>query len=354
MKISKVKSGVVIILLAALLMACPGVQVKPSAEVSKYEGKFVTVHPVKVVGKAVGIDNPSYTNTIGDKYAGEFVADRTVTISPFTIAETELTYGLWKDVRDWGAGNGYFMTLGRCGSHGGDDANQPVTMVSWQDAIVWCNAYTEMKAAEAKEAISNIKKGREIPEDIKADAQLKPVYLSSNGGKVLKDATKVNEPYWDKDAKGFRLPTSVEWEYAARFQGDDKTNAVKLGDKYFTKLDSFAGAKANHTDQEASKEVAWYEVNSDGKTHPVAMKEANYLGLYDMSGNVWEWMYDGVATPKAGDDTDPVAPFATNTRVFRGGDWSHGPHYLCVGFRWAGLEIYFMNDDFGFRLVRSI
>ncbi len=355
MKISKIFRGVAVILLATLVMACPRI-VKPSAEVSKYEGMFVSVIPVKVVGKAVGSGNPSYSAKAGDEYAGEFVEGRKVTMSPFVIAETEVTYGLWKDVQGWSTANGYAIASGKSGSHNAkEEENHPVTNVSWQDAIVWCNAYTEMKAAKAKEAIKLAReKNLAISADMMQASKMKPVYYDKEGGEVLKDKNKVNTPYMDKNAKGFRLPTSVEWEYAARYQGDDATNAVQLGEAYFTRLDSFAGATGNHVDAAACNEVAWYKVNSDGKTHPVAQKKANHLGLYDMSGNVWEWMYDGVATPQAVDEEDPVAPFATGNRVLRSGSVGHDSHFLSLGYRNLWESMSYASNTVGLRLVRSL
>ncbi len=357
MKISKIYSGVAVILMAALVAACPGVGAKPSAEVSQYENEFVSVTPVKVVGKAIGVDNPSYSNKDGDLWAGEFVDGRIVTISPFTIATTELTYGLWKDVQEWGQQNNYLISPGKSGTHGASiEENHPVVNVDWNDAIVWCNAYTEMKAAKAKDAIKLAReKGFAISEDIMQASKMKPVYYDAKGGKVLKDKNKVfDNMYMDKTAKGFRLPTSVEWEYAARYQGDDPTNAVKLGEAYFTKLNSASGTQASYINAAVVNKVAWYKGNSGLKTHPVAEKNANYLGLYDMSGNVWEWIYDGVAVPKAGEETDPVAPFVSEKRLIRGGSRDNELLHLVVGFRdpYFSVSASFLSG--GLRLVRSL
>ncbi len=72
-----------------------------------------------------------------------------------------------------------------------------------------------------------------------------------------------------------------------------------------------------------------------------------------MSGNVWEWMYDGVSAPKAGIETDPVAPFVTDKRLLRGSSW-HDPDNLTVGFRSVWASISSVRNFIGFRVVRSI
>lgn len=108
---------------------------------------------------------------------------------------------------------------------------------------------------------------------------------------------KLNEMGKAPDGWKFTLPTEAQWEYASR--GGNKSR----GHKYSGSNDV--------------GEVAWYEGNN---THPVATKGANELGLYDMSGNVWEWCLDRYDS-YSGDATDPSGPSDGSFRVNRGGSW---------------------------------
>ena len=101
--------------------------------------------------------------------------------------------------------------------------------------------------------------------------------------------------------KNFRLPTEAEWEYAAR--GGNKSKGYK-----------YAGSNT-------LSDVAWYLDNSSSKTHPVKQKQANELGLYDMSGNVWEWCQDWFGNYSSGAQTNPTGAASGSNRVRRGGSW---------------------------------
>lgn len=111
----------------------------------------------------------------------------------------------------------------------------------------------------------------------------------------------------------FRMPSEAEWEFAARGGNDSQ------GYKY---------AGSNVVD-----EVAWYDANSDAKTHPVASKKPNELGLYDMSGNLWEWCSDwqGHYQPEA--QTNPAGPDEGTHHVMRGGSWTYDATFCRVSRR---------------------
>jgi formylglycine-generating enzyme required for sulfatase activity len=182
--------------------------------------------------------------------------------------------------------------------------NLPVENVSWHDAIEYCNK-------------RSIKEG------------LKPAY--SGGGDNVK---------CDWNANGYRLPTEAEWEFAAK--GGTK--------EYLT----VAYSGSNSADA-----VGWYRKNSGKKIHAVGQKQANSLGLYDMSGNVWEWCWDWYGEYQRGAQTDPRGPVSGTNRVLRGGVWWSDVQYLRSAYRHSkdfegkGGAPGYQNGSCGFRLVRS-
>ena len=279
-----------------------------------------------------------------DYWKGVFRAGRKVKLSPYKLGKTEVTYKLWKEVYDEAvkAENGYkFANAGQKGSDGtGNDEEQPVTMVSWRDCIVWCNAYTQIKLGSDEQCVYR---------------------KSKTDTTVLKDATDTtacDAAYADMGKKGFRLPTEAEWEYAARWQGSNTENAAQYGDVWLTKLNSASGAK-DKWDTPETGEVAWYDDNSGNETHPVGKKRVNALGLYDMSGNVWEWCFDWWNGSPASNDaayeqdgivTDPQGAASGTNRVVRGGSWINNASRCTVGPRDCSSPVYRYNS-LGFRLA---
>ena len=353
------KSGKLLGLAAVLMLAamvlftgCPGTVgssgsengeiTPPSGDVGSFEDTgdgFIKISPpaAGITGK-----DPTYTLPGTEEYwKGVFREGRKVTLSPYKLGKTEVPYKLWKEVHDWAIGNGYtFANVGQKGKDGSGTEEEPVTCVSWGDCIVWCNAYTQKIKGEG-ECVYRKKDDHTV---------------------VLKDATDgdaCDNAYADMSKKGYRLPTEAEWEYAARWQGNDNTNAEQYGEVWLTKLNRASGAKADWNNVDETKAVAWYGANSDSKTHPVGEKRKNALGLHDMSGNVWEWCFDGYDNnPTANDGayessgfvTDPQGVASGTERVMRGGSWFNYAENCVVGERFihypGGGSV-----DLGFRLV---
>jgi formylglycine-generating enzyme required for sulfatase activity len=254
------------------------------------------------------------TIKVGDKWGGttndyNHDANTPIDVEPFYIGKTEVRYELWYIVRDWGEGHGYtFQNKGRAINSGGlvpgafpvsPSKDEPVTIVSWRDVVVWCNAYSEITGKE-------------------------PVYRNKTDSGILKDSTLNVENLVDKTKialyNGYRLPTEIEWEYAAR-------GGVPSSSEPWTY--TYAGSNSPGT-------VAWFYTDSSSTLHSVGQKTANSAGLYDMSGSVWEWCF---------------IDSGTNPAVLRGGAWDISFEFCSVANRDNGFYTDSGHDTMGFRVV---
>ncbi|MFA5498259.1 MAG: formylglycine-generating enzyme family protein [Candidatus Cloacimonadia bacterium] len=217
----------------------------------------------------------------------------TVTINSFFINKYELTQKEWIEV------------MGSNPSNWKGD-NLPVERVSWYNVIDYCNK-------------RSVKEG------------LTPCYSISGNTKPSNWSSGTIVCNWN--ANGYRLPTEAEWEYAAR--GGKKSKSYK-----------YSGSN-NLGD------VGWYRDNSGSKTHPVGEKKPNELGIYDMSGNVYEWCWDWYngSYYSNSPQSNPKGPESGSYRVIRGGSYYSYDDNCTVSIRNFYSPSY-INFYLGVRLVR--
>jgi formylglycine-generating enzyme len=234
-----------------------------------------------------------------------------VTVGTFSVDKFEVTYEMWREVYSWGLTHSYTDLAAGENGYYPSSTNNPVTMVTWYDVLKWCNARSE------KDGLTPV---------FYLDNTLAVVYRTGELD-LAADAVK-----WT--ANGYRLPTEAEWEFAAR--GGTHSRGY-----------TYSGSNSTDT-------VAWGSITSGGNTHPVATRGANELGLYDMSGNVWEWCWDwyGATYYSVSPPLDPKGPSSGTWRVIRGGSCRDSDYKCRVAYRNAWYATYNMMDV-GFRCVQT-
>ena len=218
---------------------------------------------------------------------------REVTVSSFDMSKFEVTVYEWSNfikenknmkmppAQKWGLNNDF-----------------PITNVTWEDAIWFCNWLSKKNFLE-------------------------PVYSIKNG-----------QIHCDFDKSGFRLPTEAEWEFAAK-GGNLSKGTIYSGN--------------NNLDI-----TAWYGKNSNKSPKTVGTKIPNELGLYDMTGNVWEWCWDNYNEYyySYGESVNPTGPEKGLNRSLRGGSWDTMDPYLRIANR-SNVNQKDSNGYYGVRVVKK-
>jgi len=252
----------------------------------------------------------------GDGYSNELPV-HSVQVSAFYMAKYLVTKADWDVVRTWGLTHGYTdLAAGE-----GKAVYHPVQMLIWYEMVKWCNAWSEKNG-------------------------LTPCYTLDGTvcRTTINDAVVCN---WS--ANGYRLPTEAEWEKAAR--GGLSGKRFPWGDTINHTYANFYSWSQFYESPKSQGFHPTYAVNGFPYTSPVGSFAANGYGLYDMTGNVWEWCWDWYGGYTASMQTDPRGASSGSMRVYRGGSWGYDASGCRVANRGGGPShrVY----DFGFRVARS-
>ena len=267
------------------------------------------------------------------EYRTDELPPHTVYVSAFYMDRYEVTAGLWSNVFSWATTNGYSFTNAGLGKA----TNHPVHSVNWYDMVKWCNARSQ------KEGLTPC------------------YYISAAQSTIYTNGTLNISNSWVKwSANGYRLPTEAEWEKAARggvadtrFPWTDYTNMI-------------SHAKANYNgyrdtysyDLSTGAHPTWDTHDSQYPySSTVGSFAPNGYGLYDMTGNMWEWVWDwyDVNYYSNSPGTNPAGPTSGGYRVLRGGSWVDTPDGARCANRWyGGYGPDHKDNSFGFRCARGL
>ncbi|WP_055109482.1 formylglycine-generating enzyme family protein [Paenibacillus ihumii] len=255
----------------------------------------------KEIDHMVFIKGGAFKNTKSNYYG------KNITISNFYMGKYEVTQKEWAEVM--GSNPSEFI---------GDQL--PVEMVSWYDAVEYCN---KRSIQEGLEPYYNINKNKQDPDNKSEYDNIKWIVTINEG------------------ANGYRLPTEAEWEYAA--SGGQMSKSFTYSGS--NNADDVAWYWKNAGDEYLSGDWHWPKIESNNnKTKSIGAKEPNELGLYDMSGNVREWCWNWY-----GEDLDSRSG---SLRVVKGGGWIGDVSNNEISFR-GKFDANGLGPDQGFRVVRS-
>ena len=219
--------------------------------------------------------------------------EHTVTVKDFELCKFEVTVWQWKQYVKANK-----LKMPEKPTWGFQD-NYPINNITWEEAVSYCNWLSKKE-------------------------KLTPVY-TQQGPNI----------FCNFNANGYRLPTEAEWEYAAK--GGNKAKDTK-----------FSGSTSVN-------DIAWHKANSKGTPHTVGTKLPNEIGIYDMSGNVWEWCWDWYNKDyyKIEDGNNPKGPTMGERKSVRGGSWDSKINYLRPANRISTIPSK-THEFYGFSVARSI
>ena len=263
----------------------------------------------KYSGRKTGNTESKFQNMVfvqGGKYQPSF-ADEEKEVFNIEVCKYPTTQKMWTEVME-----------SNLSAFKGD--NKPVESITWWEALEYCNKLSE-------------KYGLEPVYDLSKSAQGILMIKELGGETLYPDVANF------KNTEGFRLPTEVEWEWFAK--GGQKAIDEGTFDYIYSGSNNI-------------NEVAWYYENSGSKTQDVGLKKPNQLGLYDCSGNIWEWCYDTTENIENGKSYMYKAFDSSNIyRRLKGGSWYDGAE-SCDVLMCNFNQAIGANDVVGFRLVRTV